>query len=102
MPQERVRFPVLNSRLVPYVVAGLGASYTDFNDRKETAAGLSVHGNDWGLAAAAGVGAEFFVTSNIAIGAEVRHVHFAGHELEVGWRTRRGCCYSTSAGDCSR
>jgi opacity protein-like surface antigen len=88
MPQARVRFPVLDGRLVPYVVAGLGASYTDFNDRKESATGLSIHGNDWGLTAAVGVGAEFFVTSNVAIGAEVRYVHFAGHELEVGGRTQ--------------
>jgi opacity protein-like surface antigen len=88
MPQARVRFPVLDGRLVPYVVAGLGASLAEFNDRKPPAAGLSIHGNDWGLTAAVGVGAEYFVTSNIAIGAEVRYVHFAGHELEVGGRTQ--------------
>jgi opacity protein-like surface antigen len=85
MPQVRVRF-VLDGRLVPYVVAGLGASYTDFNDRKEGGVGLSIPGNDWGFTAAAGVGAECFATSNIAIGAEVRYVHFSGHELEVDGR----------------
>ena len=30
----RARFPVLDGRLVPYVVTGLGASYTDFNDTR--------------------------------------------------------------------
>jgi opacity protein-like surface antigen len=88
MPQGRLRFPILDGQLVPYVVGGLGASRAEFNDRKPGGFGLSVHGSDWGFTAAAGVGAEWFVASNIAIGAEVRYVHFAGHEFEIGGRTQ--------------
>lgn len=88
MPQARVRFPVFNDRLVPYVVAGLGATSTEFNDRKPPATGTSVQARDWGLTAAVGVGAEWFFVSNIAVGAEVRYVHFAGHDIKLDGRTR--------------
>jgi opacity protein-like surface antigen len=88
MPQVRVRFPLFDDRLVPYVVAGIGASSTEFNDRKPPATGTSVQARDWGLTAAVGVGAEWFVVTNIAVGAEVRYVRFAGHDIKLDGRTR--------------
>jgi hypothetical protein len=34
VPQLRLRYPFLDDRLVPYLVAGAGIAFTDFNDRK--------------------------------------------------------------------
>ena len=79
MPQARFRYPVLDGRLVPYVLAGVGASYAEFNDRKGVRS--KVHGTDFGIAAAIGGGFEYFLTQNIALGMETKYLLTRGHQL---------------------
>src|SRR5687768_16540979 len=42
VPQVRFRYPVLDGRMTPYLIAGVGAALTEFNDRKEPGFGTSV------------------------------------------------------------
>ena len=47
MPTLRGRYPVLDGRLTPYALAGLGFGYTEFNDRKQPGFGVDVGGTSW-------------------------------------------------------
>jgi opacity protein-like surface antigen len=83
LPQVRLRYPVLDGRLTPYVVAGVGLSHTEFNDRKPEGIPFRVDGDDTSLVGAAGVGFDYFVAHNIAAGVEAKYVVSRGNELEV-------------------
>lgn len=89
IPQLRARYPVLDGRLVPYAVAGVGAGYAEFNDRKASGVNYEIEATNWGLAATAGAGLEYLVASNIAAGVEARYLTSRGHTVQIGnGRTR--------------
>ena len=89
IPQVRARFPVLDGRLVPYAVGGVGAGYAEFNDRKAAGVDYDIEGTSWGLAATLGAGLEYLVASNIAAGVEARYLTSRGHTVKIGdGRTR--------------
>jgi opacity protein-like surface antigen len=58
-------------------------SYIERNDRKQGGQGLSVENDSFGVAAAVGLGIEYFVTSNIAIGVESRYLTARGHSIKI-------------------
>ena len=75
IPQVRVRYPVFEDKLVPYFVGGVGAAFTQFNDRKPPGFGLSIQDqSSTVVAATAGLGIEYFVADNIAVGIEGRYL----------------------------
>ena len=84
VPQLRARYPVLDGRLVPYAVGGIGAGYAEFNDRKPRGAGFAIEGTSWGIAATLGAGLEYLVASNIAAGVEARYLTSRGHTVKIG------------------
>jgi opacity protein-like surface antigen len=84
IPQLRVRYPVLDDRLVPYAVGGIGAGYAEFNDRKQSGADFDIDSTSWGLAATLGAGVEYLVASNIAAGIEARYLTSRGHTVTIG------------------
>jgi opacity protein-like surface antigen len=84
IPQLRVRYPILDGRLVPYAIGGLGLSYAERNDRKQPATGLDIETSRYGLAASVGAGVEYFVASNIALGLETRYLTSRGHTVQIG------------------
>jgi opacity protein-like surface antigen len=88
VPQLRARYPMLDERLVPYAVAGLGVSYAEFNDRKPPGLQSELRGTNFGAVAAVGAGIEWFLSSSIALGLETRYHHFTGHELKLGGEPR--------------
>ena len=83
IPQLRVRYPVLDGRLVPYAIGGIGVGYVERNDRKPPATGLDIETSSFGLAAAVGAGVEYFVASNIAVGLETRYLTNRGHTVRI-------------------
>jgi opacity protein-like surface antigen len=86
MATVRARYPLLEGRLTPYALAGLGVGYTEFNDRKRPGFGLDIGGSSWGVAGALGVGAEYFVANNIAIGIETKYIISRDQEVRVNGR----------------
>jgi opacity protein-like surface antigen len=84
VPQVRLRYPVLDGRLVPYAVAGVGAGYAEFNDRKPPGLGLDINATSWGVAATIGTGIDYFVASNIAASIEGRYLTSRGHTVKIG------------------
>jgi opacity protein-like surface antigen len=84
VPQVRARYPLLADRLVPYAIAGIGISYAEFNDRKPHGIRSQLRGTDYGAVGTAGAGIEWFLSSAIAFGLEVKYQHFiSGHELRM-------------------
>jgi opacity protein-like surface antigen len=88
IPHVRLRYPLLDGRLVPYMVAGVGVTENEFNDRKDPAIGLRVKARDTDVVGSVGVGLEYFVAKNIALGGDVRYMISRGHEITVGDRTQ--------------
>jgi opacity protein-like surface antigen len=75
VPQLRLRYPVLDRRLTPYLVGGAGVALSEFNDRKEGAFGRSVTLEDeTSFVGTLGAGVEYFVADNIAVGVEVKYL----------------------------
>jgi len=88
IPHVRLRYPLLDGRLVPYMVAGVGVTENEFNDRKVPAIGLHLKGRDTEVVGSVGVGLEYFIARNIAFGGDVRYIISRGHEITVGDRTQ--------------
>jgi opacity protein-like surface antigen len=86
--QLRLRYPVLNDRLVPYVVLGGGAGIPDFNDRNPNDAVPFGAGQDVSLIGAAGLGLEYFVADNMALGVQAKQTF--GFDTKVVAAGRRG------------
>lgn len=89
LPLVRLRYPLLDGRVVPYLIGGLGVSHGEFNDTKPRGKPLDIaEGNSYGLAASLGGGVEWFVASNVAFGLESRYLTSRGHSLRIDGRTR--------------
>ena len=90
MPQVRLRYPLLNGRLVPYALAGLGLSYGELNDIKQRGLALTFsHLKNYTVGGALGLGIEYFVARNIAVGMEAKYEILRDHVFEIqGQRTR--------------
>jgi len=86
IPQIRLRYPFEEGRLVPYGIAGVGLGHAEWNDRKPRAGHMSIKANDNSIAAALGVGIDYFVTRNIALGLESKYLYSPGHEIKVEGR----------------
>ena len=84
VPELRLRHQLLQDRLQPYLMGGVGVSYGEFNDGTKSRADLDIDANDIGIGATLGVGVEYFVATNIALGAEARYLFARGHQLRIG------------------
>ncbi len=83
VPEVRLRYPLLDGRLTPYIVGGVGFAVSQFNDRKPRGFGLSVNGDRTVAVAAVGGGVEYFVADNIAVGLEVKYLLSGGQSIEI-------------------
>lgn len=84
VPQVRLRYPLLDGRLTPYVLGGVGVSFVQINDRKPSAFGIAVSGSNKSVAATVGAGVEYFLLNNLALGVEAKYVYAGEHDLRVG------------------
>jgi len=83
MPQFRARYPLFGDRLVPYVLAGGGIAFTDFNDRKEPTFFYSVKDEPLTWVGTLGAGVEYFLDDNISIGVEFKYLFAGDQKLRV-------------------
>jgi opacity protein-like surface antigen len=82
--QPRVRYPLLDGRLEPYVLGGVGIELGEVND----GAPDGISGQDQTFVGALGTGFEYFLSGDISVGCEIKYVFSRGHELELkGGRT---------------
>jgi opacity protein-like surface antigen len=91
IPQLRLRYPLLDGRLAPYLLSGVGVGLSEFNDRKPRGFGRSISAGDVGLAWSAGAGIEYLIAPDVAVGGEVRYLSLSGHDIVLdGERHRAG------------
>lgn len=86
MPMLRARYSLLEGRLVPYALVGVGAAYTEFNDRKRPGFEVDVGGTSWGVVGALGGGVEYFVANNITMGVEAKYVISRDQDVRLNGR----------------
>lgn len=86
-PQVRFRWPMLHDRLVPYVLAGAGVSFLQFNDRTLNGYGRLIDADDTRLALIGGVGLEYFIADNIAFGLEGKYTWIDTVETTIDGRS---------------
>ena len=84
IPQVRLRYPLLDGRLSPYVLGGVGVSFVQINDRKPPAYGIALSGSNTSVAVAVGLGIEYFLLNNLAVGVEAKYLYAGEHDLRVG------------------
>lgn len=95
IPEIRLRHALLNRRLVPYLIAGLGPSFLQANDRKPRAFGRTVDIEGWTFAAAVGGGLEYFFADNLTFGVEARYLYVDPIDGKVDGETHRVSLSST-------
>lgn len=73
VPQARLRYPLFEDRLTPYLLAGVGLAVTQANDAR---ASIDWRGGKNGVQVmgSAGGGVEYFIADNIAFGLEGKYL----------------------------
>lgn len=88
VPQVRLRYPLLEGRLVPYLLAGVGYAAAETNDRKPAGAGVDISASSKsGLAVTVGGGLEYLVTRNVAVGMETKYLYTHGLTIKFNGAT---------------
>jgi len=90
IPQLRLRYPLLEGRLTPYVLGGAGVGFNQFNDQLPEAAAVKVNTQTAGAVFSVGGGIEYFVANNVALGIEAKYMISRAHEIEVEGLVERG------------
>ncbi len=83
IPHLRLRYPLGRGRWVPYVMAGAGLTYSEYNDAKPPGIGLQVDAKGIYPALGLGAGLEYFVVRNFSLNADARWLYTWGHEIEI-------------------
>jgi outer membrane protein W len=87
LAQLRLRYPVMEDRLSPYVVVGGGMGYGEFNDRRLSAGYYKIGGTGYSPIAAAGTGFDYFITRNISVGLEAKRIFFYRPDMMLNDQT---------------
>lgn len=84
--QLRYRYPVMSDRLTPYGVLGGGVGFGEVNDKqRHSPVGF---GRDTSVIGSAGIGLEYFVANNIAVGIESKYLYLFGTTIKVNGEPR--------------
>lgn len=84
IPQLRFRYPLLEDKLVPYAVGGVGIGLAEFGDQTpESQTATTGHSQSMSVVGAVGMGLDYFVINNVAINLESKYRIFPSAMLEV-------------------
>jgi opacity protein-like surface antigen len=72
-PQLRLRYPLLDDRLTPYLIAGWGVAVSQANDGRMPVEWVDGK-TETHIAGTVGAGLEYFIADNIAVGWEVKEL----------------------------
>lgn len=87
IPQLRYRIPLDGGSWVPYLNAGVGASFSEFNDRKAAGYGLKIDAQGFHPVASAGAGIEYFVHRDLSVLADLGWIYAWDQQFGVGSAT---------------
>jgi opacity protein-like surface antigen len=83
--QIRWRYPILNDRLTPYLIAGGGFRFTEVEQKDSDSPVF--FGNDQVPVGTGGGGLEYFIMNNVTLGVELKYIF--GADSEIGTLTGR-------------
>jgi opacity protein-like surface antigen len=83
MPEFRLRWPLLNGRLEPYLLAGVGVTFAEYNDQTPASTDQNIKAEDFGVGALLGGGIEYFLMHNIALGFQTEYLIARGHTFQI-------------------
>jgi opacity protein-like surface antigen len=86
LAQVRWRYPLLEDRLTPYLLAGVGARFTQV-ETKDSDSPVNF-ASDEVFCASTGTGLEYFVMSNVAVGIELKYLFGSDSTIHVSGRAR--------------
>ncbi|MCP5516959.1 MAG: porin family protein [Verrucomicrobiales bacterium] len=90
IPHLRFRLPLERGRVVPFVMAGFGAAYGEFNDLKPAGQGIPVDASGFYPALGVGGGIEYFFTRQASVSLEARWNYSWGHEITLDGLAQSG------------
>jgi opacity protein-like surface antigen len=99
LPGVRYRRPIWGDRFVPFAIAGLGAAFTDVNDRRDRtdrsfdrtiAPAPRVRVDQASIAAGVAVGAEYWLNAHLTIGASLPFYFYPDWDTFVQRRAADG------------
>ena len=83
MPLLRLRFPTATGKFVPYVMAGVGATYGENNDPKPKGIGQHIKAKGFSPGMLVGGGVEYFIARNLSFNFETRWRYSWGQEISI-------------------
>jgi opacity protein-like surface antigen len=81
--QPRLRYPLLDGSLVPYVLAGVGAEYAQINDRTPSGGSIELFGRDLTVIGGFGAGLDYALLSNVSVGGFAKYIISRGHTFQI-------------------
>lgn len=85
LAQARLRYPVWNDRLSPYLIAGGGIGTAEVHDRRVPIGAFPLNGGRSSTPVGAfGTGFDYFIARNISVGLEAKHIVPFRPEITVG------------------
>ena len=81
--QPRLRYPLLDGRLEPYLMCGVGAELGQINDLNETGKALNPKAEDVTVIGSFGAGAEYYMIDNVAVGLQTKYIISRGHQFSL-------------------
>jgi opacity protein-like surface antigen len=81
--EPRFRYPLMNGRLEPYVMGGVGAEYAQINDRSGAGNDIVVFARDLTVIGSVGTGLEYYLLSNVAVGGSAKYIISRDHTFEI-------------------
>ncbi len=83
LPEVRWHWTILDGKLSPFISAGAGVTYSEFNDAKTASENLHLNSNGIYPTADLGIGAEYFFFRNISVSAESHYMASWNHKIPV-------------------
>jgi opacity protein-like surface antigen len=83
IPKLRVRSALLEGRLVPYVVGGVGILWTEFSDITPRVQGVAISAKGISVVGSIGAGIEYVIASNLALGLDVKYLISGGQQFTI-------------------
>ena len=77
----RLRYPVMNDRLIPYMLGGGGVGLVQVDDKFPPIGSTALKKNDFAPMGALGGGVEYFIANNLAVGLEAKYLF---HQASLG------------------